>query len=100
MDFETEYALEEYRKEEKELFDEEGNPYTDNRISFRQMKIMRDLINMLVREIKQRELSIPGKEELIMTGMFLCPDCRSRLRFEVRQNEAGTSQYIKKEGKI
>jgi len=62
MDFNTEYALEEYRKEEKDLFDEEGNPYTGTQISFRQMKMMRDLINMLVTEIECQNSISPARD--------------------------------------
>ena len=47
MTFDLEYKLEEFRKEQKELFDETGKRYTGVRLSARQAELMLSLINEL-----------------------------------------------------
>ena len=52
MTFDTEFALQEFREVEREMFDEAGKAYTGSIISYRQSEEMLKLINMLESELK------------------------------------------------
>ena len=59
MKYDLEYLLNEYRKYEKELFDEDGNLYSSLKYGDHGiiMKIMKELINKLIDEIIKIEKS-------------------------------------------
>lgn len=58
MNFNLEFELEEFRVEQKELFDEENKRYTGVSISHRQAEKMLQLINMMEAEIRGQEKQI------------------------------------------
>lgn len=53
--FNLEYKLKEFRKEQKELFDENNKRYTGVILSNRQAKFMLEIINELEQEIDSLE---------------------------------------------
>ncbi len=55
MTFETEYQLEEFRKIQGDLFDENGKRFSATRISDNEAEQMLEVINILEKEIKYLE---------------------------------------------
>jgi hypothetical protein len=56
MDFDLEYKLEMFRKEQHELFDENGNRYTGVPLSNRTAEMMLELINELENSLINEEI--------------------------------------------
>ena len=63
--FNLEYKLKEFRKERKELFDEEGKRYTGVGMSNRQANLMLEIINEMEQEIDSLETQISFNNEQI-----------------------------------
>ncbi len=75
MTFDTEYDLELFRAEQKELFDETGKRYTGVSLSNRQAEMMLSLINSLEKELliisKGDIKEITNKEQRKMYDGFI-----------------------------
>jgi hypothetical protein len=56
MEFDLEYKLENFRKEQHELFDENGNRYTGVPLSNRTAEMMLELINDLEKSLINEEI--------------------------------------------
>lgn len=73
MKFKTQYALQEFREIQPELFDEEGKRYTGVMLSNRQAEQMLTLIDLMADEIYTgtllRQSLKEAREMLIVMGM-------------------------------
>lgn len=77
MDFDLEYKLQEFRKEQHEIFDEDGKRYgatpISNNTGERMLQLIDELECALAKaETELRQLTIPG---VSIAKRKVCPDC-------------------------